>query len=112
MPPIQPDPSAPVAAITSADIEQLKGAASPAARAGLAGKLGTQYSEGRLTDRERQLANDIFRLLVADAETQVRRTLSESLKTSPDLPHDIALTLARDIEEVATPMLECSLVLT
>ncbi len=112
MQPNPPTDSPPAAALTQADIEQLQRAASPAARANLAGKLGLQYSTGSLTDRERQLANDIFRLLVADAEIQVRKALSESLKTSPDLPHDIALTLARDIEKVALPMLEWSVVLS
>lgn len=113
MSPTPHDPNLPSApALSQADIEQLRSESSPAARARLAGKLGAQYSAARLSDRERALANDIFRLLAADAEIQVRHALSETLKLSRDLPHDIALKLARDVADVALPMLECSVVLT
>ncbi len=107
-----PPAAAVLAGLTHADIEQLRSEHSPVARARLAGKLGTQYSTTKLSERERALANDIFRLLAADAVAQVRSALSETLKNSRDLPHDIALKLARDVAEVALPMLECSVVLT
>lgn len=50
--------------------------------------------------------------MVEDAEVRVRQALSESLKSNPDIPHDVALTLAKDVEDVARPILEYSEVLT
>jgi uncharacterized protein (DUF2336 family) len=41
----------------------------------------------------------------------VRSTLARHLKSSPDLPRDVALALARDVEEVSLPVLEFSAVL-
>nr|WP_276569848.1 DUF2336 domain-containing protein [Rhodothalassium salexigens] len=45
-------------------------------------------------------------------EVRVRQALSESIRHNPDVPHDIAEGLARDVAEVATPVLESSAVLT
>ncbi len=61
---------------------------------------------------ELEIAIEILRILSEKAETNIRATLSEALKLSDDLPHDIALTLAKDVEEVAIPMLQFSGVLT
>ena len=38
--------------------------------------------------------------------------MAKHLKNSPDLPHDVALTLANDVDSVALPMLKFSEVLT
>src|SRR3546814_13734751 len=65
-----------------------------------------------MTDAERRLAEDIFRKLAADAELLVREALSANLKTTADLPHDLALALARDVDSVSLPMLKYSEVLT
>ncbi len=97
--------------ITSEDIVRLQTERSPEARAGLIEKIAESYTDGLLNERETALANEIFRILMNDAETLVRRTLSESMKQSADLPHDIAMKLARDIEDVATPILEHSMAL-
>ena len=43
-----------------------------------------------------------------DTEVLVRQNLAETLKSVPDLSHDIAITLASDIADVATPMLSFS----
>jgi uncharacterized protein (DUF2336 family) len=49
--------------------------------------------------------------MVKDAEAKVRAALSRHLTTSSDLPRDVALSLARDVEEVSLPFLETSSVL-
>jgi hypothetical protein len=49
--------------------------------------------------------------MVTDAEAKVRAALSRHLTTSSDLPRDVALSLARDVEEVSLPFLETSSVL-
>src|SRR3546814_15651310 len=65
-----------------------------------------------MTEVERTLAEDIFRRLVADAEVLVRQALAANLKTTADLPHDLAVALARDVDSVSLPVLKYSEVLT
>src|SRR3546814_7995177 len=67
-------------------------------RAGTAEKIAKGLGSPALTDRERQLAFDIVRAMVKDAEVRVREALSRNLKSSHDLTHDVAVTLARDVE--------------
>lgn len=74
--------------------------------------IGTQYIDEVYSVEELAIAEEIFRLLCKDAEVRVRRTLSEALKLSNILPHDVALILAKDVDEVATPMLQYSKVLS
>lgn len=79
-------------------------------RAEIAEKIAGQHAE--LSDSERKLAEDIFRLMVKDAEVRVRAALSRQLKESQLVPHDVAIALARDVDNVALPMLQFSEVLT
>jgi uncharacterized protein (DUF2336 family) len=79
-------------------------------RADIAEKIATQHPQ--LSERERRLAEDIFRTLVKDAEVRVREALSRHLKDNPLVPHDVALALAQDTETVALPMLRFSEVLS
>ena len=74
-------------------------------RAKAAGKLAASYCEAALDTTQRAAAEHTFRLLAADGETIVRRVLAESLKGASRLPRDIALQLATDRPEVASPML-------
>lgn len=78
----------------------------------MAAKLGTAFAEGRLTDRERAVAIEVFKCLARDLEIEVRRALAEHIKSTHLLPHDIALQLASDIASVAAPVLQSSPVLT
>lgn len=81
-------------------------------RADAATKVSAQFASGSLSEEERKIAEEIFQIMVKDAEVRVREALSESLKNSNDIPHDVALSLANDVKEVSIPMLECSEVLT
>lgn len=81
-------------------------------RADLAAKVARHFDGEVLTDSERKIAEDIIRVMARDAVTRVRQSLAENLKASPGLPRDVALTLARDVEEVAIPILSVSQVLT
>jgi uncharacterized protein (DUF2336 family) len=99
--------------ITSADIELLARDSSPGSRADMAAKLARSFAvPDAFTPAQRELSAGIFRLMVRDAELMVRKALAENLKGNPDLPHDIALALAKDVDEVAAPILELSSVLT
>ncbi len=105
-----PKPAPP---LSQGDVERLLQDPSDDTRAALANKLGDQFSAGEtLSDTERALAEDIVRLMAADASELVRQALAENLKRTRDIPHDVAMTLARDVESVALPMLEFSEILT
>ena len=79
-------------------------------RAEIAGKIAAQHSA--LGPKERKMAEDIFRVMVRDAEVRVRSALSRQLKESQFVPHDVALSLARDVDEVSLPMLQFSEILS
>lgn len=98
--------------LTEADVVRLLTDPSGETRAEMAGKIAKGFAVDSLTARERQIAIDIVRAMVKDAEVRVREALAQNLKSSGELPHDIALTLARDVESVALPVLEFSTVLT
>lgn len=92
------------------DVARLLANPSAETRAEIAGKIAEQHPA--LSDAQRKLAEDIFRLMVKDAEVRVRQALSRQLKENPLVPHDVALTLARDVDAVALPILQFSEVLT
>lgn len=97
--------------LTQADIARLLKSRSAGTRIQTARKVAAQFSTGTLSDTERAIAEDILRKMVRDAEVRVREALSNNLKESTLLPHDIALSLAKDVDSVAVPLLECSIVL-
>jgi len=92
------------------DVRRLLDSPDRDVRAEIAGKIAAQHP--RLTEHERELAEDILRLMVKDAEVRVREALSRQLKENPLLPHDLALTLAQDVDEVALPILQYSAALS
>jgi uncharacterized protein (DUF2336 family) len=98
--------------LTMEDVNRLKKDPSPAVRAGTAAKLAHQFNAASFAPAELALAEQIFRLMVRDAEVRVREALSANLRANPRLPHDVAVSLARDVDSVALPMLSVSEVLT
>ena len=98
--------------LTPADVARLLADPSAQMREELAGKLAPILRSERLNEAELALAQDIVRRLALDVEMTVRRTLAHSLRTSPQLPHDVALRMAQDVEAVALPILSESVVLT
>lgn len=81
-------------------------------RAETAEKIAVEFDRGSLSEGERNLAEQIFRIMVHDAAVRVREALSNNLKSNPLVPHDVAVTLAKDVNSVALPILEASDVLT
>lgn len=98
--------------LTIQDVERLSAKPTGPMRAELAAKLAGDYGRVSLSPSELELAQEIFRLMVRDAEVRVREALSANLKSNPLLPRDIAMDLARDVESVSIPMIEVSEVLT
>jgi len=98
--------------LTKDDVAKLLADPSPESRAEAAAKIATDFDSGSLSEDERGLAEEIFRLMVKDAEVRVREALAINLKESLALPHDVATVLAADVDSVSLPVLEFSEVLT
>lgn len=98
--------------LTIADVERLLSDPSEDARAEVAAKVARQFNEVELLPRERELAHEILGYLVHDVAVSVRESLSRCLTDNPAAPRNIVLQLARDIDQVAIPVLERSPVLT
>ena len=100
-----------VARLTGDDVKRLLENPTAEARSETATKVAAEFEQRILNEDEKKIAADIFRVLVKDAEVRVREALSSQLKSCDDLPHDVALALASDVDTVALPMLKFSDVL-
>jgi len=81
---------------------------SPERRAETIGAVAESFAHARLGPSERAIAEEILRLAARDAEDRVRRSLVIALRHSRNLPRDVAMMLALDVESVAVPLLEVS----
>ncbi|MBI1272913.1 MAG: DUF2336 domain-containing protein [Alphaproteobacteria bacterium] len=98
--------------LTQADVAKLLADPSPVARSEIAAKVGLEIDSPQLTAHELELAHGIVRALAKDVTDSVRECLAVSLRRAQRIPHDVAVQLAKDIEQVALPILEDSRVLT
>ncbi|WP_417317833.1 DUF2336 domain-containing protein [Emcibacter sp.] len=98
--------------LSQTDVLKLLQDPSPDHRAEAAEKVSKHFSEGNLSPEEKKIAEDIFKAMVKDAEVRVRVALSASLMDNPEIPREVALSLANDVTEVSLPILEFSEVLT
>lgn len=98
--------------LTSADVERLLNDESHESRIAILEKVSHHYNGAQFEGREREIAEQIFRLLVKDVTLRVRTVLAERLKDNPEAPRDVILQLAHDVESVALPILQASYVLS
>lgn len=98
--------------LSNEDVKRLLSDPSVDNRSETARKIAENFSDNTFTDNERHLALEIFQVMVQDATDRVRQALSEHLKDCPHIPHQLAVTLAGDVDVVAAPMLQFSEVLT
>lgn len=98
--------------LTEADVERLLTERTEDVRADTAGKLAAHYASAAMSESERAMAEEIFRIMVRDAAVRVRQALAEQLADSGVVPRDVALSLANDLDEVALPVLQRSTALT
>jgi uncharacterized protein (DUF2336 family) len=97
--------------LSTADIARLSAGAGGETKADLAGRIAKVFvdmNEGE----ERSIALDILRIFARDIEVSVREALAAEVRHSSELPRDLALMIASDIDSVSTPFLETSPVLT
>ena len=85
------------------DVVRLLTDPSGTARAAAAAKIAADFGQGGMGPAERKIAEEIFRLMVRDAEVRVREALAQNLKRSRDVPHEVILALAKDADSVAEP---------
>jgi uncharacterized protein (DUF2336 family) len=97
--------------LTKADVHKLLQDHSGQSRAGTAAKLARAFNTTNFRPVEQVIAGDIFRIMMRDAEQLVRQALAENLKTNPNVPRDIALSLAADVDAVSAPILQFSTIL-
>jgi uncharacterized protein (DUF2336 family) len=74
-------------------------------------QIASAVDGNQLSAQEMQIALEILRTLAADTEVLVRRAVADAMRTSRNLPHDVALRLGRDEASVAVPFLEVTPVL-
>ena len=98
--------------LTQKDVDLLLKNPSADIRSSTARKVSEQYQFKELTQKEKQIAEDIFRLISNDIEVRVREELAESLKTCSFLPYDIIQKIIFDVSSVAVPMIQYSDVIT
>ena len=81
-------------------------------RVALATNIGMQLSQSGLTPSGRRLAIEIAQHLAKDTIIKVRAALAEALQEVETAPHDLVVSLARDVEEVAHSIIRNSPLLT
>ncbi len=75
-------------------------------------KIAEYYKSGGFDEEQMITAARIFGTLVKDTEVEIRKTLAEAIKDNSEIPHEIIMSLAQDVQEVSLPVLEFSEVLT
>lgn len=94
------------------DFRKFRREPSADSRAALVGRICDLFNGSIYKEHEKQIVKEILDFLSRDLERNIRRVLAEKLKDNGDLPHEIAVRLAHDVEEVSTPILQFSKLLT
>ncbi len=99
------------ATLSADDVVKLVQNPSADARVEVLEKVSYHYLQESLSAHQMEVAEEIFRALVHDAEVKVRKALAENLKDSTQIPKDVVMDLVKDVDEVAVPVLQYSEVL-
>ena len=92
--------------LTTQDVNNLAASPNLANKTIIAQKVSTYYNTNTITPVESKIAEDIFRIMLKDAEEKVRQALSEALKNCHNLPQDIIYSIINDTDTVAAPFLQ------
>ena len=101
-----------LATLTQADVDRLINDPSLESRASTMLRVSAAYGEDQLSEAERTLALAIIQAVLPEVEVTLRCRLAESLQYTAQLDRSLALRLAKDVIDVATPILANSPVLT
>lgn len=104
--------ASPATILTASDVERLLKDDSADSRASVLEKVARNYNAESFGERERDIAEHIFRLLMKDTALRVRETLAERIKENPNIPRDIVWHMANDVDSVALPVLAVTEVLS
>lgn len=97
--------------LTSEEINRL--ISSPVdTKIGIARNLAKYCNNSHPEESQLKIAEQVFRTLQQDVEVSVRKNLADAIKSLPEVPHDIIVSLAKDIEEVSIPVLQFSEILS
>lgn len=94
--------------LTQTDVERLLRDDSHESRIDVLEKVSGHYNNEAFAEREREIAEHIFRLMMKDTTLQVREALANRIKENPTIPRDIVLHMAADTDRVALPILGAS----
>lgn len=97
---------------TAHRVEELLGILSEPMRVEFIDNYAAVYRRVPLSGTDRKFAETLFRASLRDASVQVRHSVSEAIKDHPEVPRDIAITLAMDMPDVAASVLRHSPILT
>lgn len=92
--------------------DKVRKTALPEVREAIADQVADSYAHRLYLPSDIKMAEEIIRLLATDPAVRVRKVLSFNLQRSSELPRDIMMRLARDVDEVALPILMHSPLLT
>jgi uncharacterized protein (DUF2336 family) len=81
-------------------------------RAAAAHKICRRIDDSDLSQADRIAAEQVLKIMANDAAKQVRLAVSITLRNSLNVPPEVARRLANDLDEIASPFLEFSPVLT
>ena len=96
--------------LTISDVERLLISHSPQSRLEIAYSLAKDFKDTTISPLRRAMLCDIIRMISVSISAQVKAALAEELKNYPDLPKDLALTMAKDVMAVSLPILKTSVV--
>ena len=71
-------------------------------------KITELFKSKALDPTATNMVEEILRIFAHDAAIRVPKAVSQQLQHEPDLPKDVALALARDVDDVAVPVLRFS----
>ena len=91
------------------DVLDLKENPSDNSKLAIVNKLARNYGSNQLTEEEKVVADQILRLLAKDISKRIRISISEKFCQNTEIPYEVALQLASDMEEfVAVPVIQFS----
>lgn len=95
-------------ALSDANLHKIMKGARAYERAVEATTLFMAMDRAVLTPDQRVHAHEIVRIMAGDASRAVRYALAITLRSSPLVPHDVALRLSHDTDEIALTVIKAS----